>query len=104
MFIIIRSFIEVVKFLFSLFEVKDNNLAFLSANLSQDPLENLDVRGKEGAPMTILLHKSNTQTLKFYMLLTPFFKILFEETAGKCNKTNYFYWQWHGTNTKKELS
>ena len=47
-FIIIRSFIEVVKFLFSLLEVKDNNLAFLSANLSQDPLENLDVRGKEG--------------------------------------------------------
>ena len=41
--------------------------------------------------MTILLHKSNTQTLKLYMLLTPFVEILFEETAGKWNKTNYFY-------------
>lgn len=38
--IIVKSFIGLVKYLFSLQEVKENNLIFLSMNLCQDPLEN----------------------------------------------------------------
>ena len=40
--------------------------------------------------MTILLHKSTTQTLKFYVLLTPFVEILFEETAGEMQQDKPF--------------
>ena len=38
--IIVKSFIELVQYLFTLPEVKDNQLAFLSNKLCQDPLEN----------------------------------------------------------------
>lgn len=34
-----KSFIELIRYLFSLPEVKENHLAFLSNNLCQDPLE-----------------------------------------------------------------
>ena len=38
--IIVKSFIELVQYLFTLPEVKDNQLAFLSNKLCQGPLEN----------------------------------------------------------------
>ena len=37
---IVKSFVELVKFIFSMPEVKEEKLAFLSINLSHDPLEN----------------------------------------------------------------
>ena len=67
-FHIVRSFIELVKFLFSLPEVKDNNLTFLSANLSQDPLENFfgcqRQRGGTNDNPTAQEYHSNTQALR----------------------------------------
>lgn len=38
-FFIVKSFIEFVKFIFSMKEATDHKLSFLSFNLSQDPLE-----------------------------------------------------------------
>lgn len=35
-----KSFVEFVKYIFTLPEVKRNRFAFLSNNISQDPLEN----------------------------------------------------------------
>ena len=39
-FLTAKSFIDLVQYLFSLPEAKQNNLAFLSNNICQDPLEN----------------------------------------------------------------
>ena len=52
--IMVKSFIELVQYLFTLPEVKDNQLAFLSNKLCQDPLENFSgVSIKGVAHMTI---------------------------------------------------
>ena len=52
--IIAKSFVEFTRYLFSLPEVQEHKLAFLSNHICQDPLENfLAARGREVAPVII---------------------------------------------------
>ena len=63
-----KSFVEFIKFLFSLPEVKDNNLAFLSNHICQDPLENFfgcqRQRGGTGDNPSVNEYYQNTQALR----------------------------------------
>ena len=62
------SFIGFVKFMFSLPEVKDNNLAFLSNNICQDPLEQFfgcqRQRGGTSDNPNVIEFCHNTQALR----------------------------------------
>ena len=62
-----KSFVEFVKYLFSLPEVKANKLAFLSNHLCQDPLENFfgcqrQMGGTNDNP-TVQEYYQNTESL-----------------------------------------
>ena len=63
-----KSFIELIKYLFSLPEVIDNKLAFLSNNICQDPLENFfgcqRQRGGTSDNPTVQEFYNNTQALR----------------------------------------
>ena len=64
----VKSFVGLVRYLYSLPEVKDKKLAFLSQNLCQDPLENFfgcqrQKRGTSDNP-NVAEFMENTQTLR----------------------------------------
>jgi len=63
-----KSFVGLVQLLFSLPEVKDNNLAFLSTNICQDPLENFfgcqRQRGATSDNPNVMQFSHNTQALR----------------------------------------
>lgn len=63
-----KSFVGFVKLIFSLPEVKDNKLAFLSMNICQDPLENFfgcqRQRGGTSDNPTAMEYYQNTQALR----------------------------------------
>jgi hypothetical protein len=64
----VKAFIEFIKYLFSLPEVTDNRLAFLSNNICQDPLENYfgcqRQRGGTNDNTTVHQFVNNTQALR----------------------------------------
>lgn len=64
----VMSFIEFIKYLFSLPEVKDDKLAFLSNNICQETLENFfgcqRQRGGTSDNPTLKEYYNNTQVLR----------------------------------------
>jgi hypothetical protein len=66
--ITVRSFLEFIPYLFSLPEVKNNNLAFLSNHLCQDPLENYfgcqRQKGGTNNNPTVQEYFKNTESLR----------------------------------------
>lgn len=66
-YVIAKSFVGMVKLLFSLPEVKGNKLAFLSNNICQDPLENFfgcqRQRGGTSDNPNVMEYYQNTQAL-----------------------------------------
>ena len=62
------AFVGMVRYLFSLLEVKNNQLAFLSQNICQDPLENFfgcqRQRGGTSDNPSALEYYRNTQALR----------------------------------------
>lgn len=67
-FFIAKSFIELLQYLFSLPDVKDNHLAFLSNHLCQDPLESFfgqqRQRGRTGDNPNVQEFLNNTAALR----------------------------------------
>lgn len=63
-----NSFVELTKMIFNLPEVKGNNLAFLSNNICQDPVENFfgcqRQRGGTGDNPNAMEYYHNTQALR----------------------------------------
>lgn len=68
LFFIAKSFIELLQYLFSLPDVKDNHLAFLSNHLCQDPLESFfgqqRQRGRTGDNPNVQEFLNNTAALR----------------------------------------
>ena len=62
-----KSFVEFVRFLFSIPKVKDNKLAFISNHICQDPLENYF--GRQEVLVTIAQHKRIIKIPNQYELL-----------------------------------
>ena len=66
--IIVKSFVEFIKFLFTMEEVKGCKLSFLSFNLCQDPLESFfgcqRQRGRTSDNPTVNEFYYNTQALR----------------------------------------
>jgi hypothetical protein len=64
----VKSFVELVKYMYTLPEVTEHRLSFLSINLSQDPLENFfgcqRQRGATNEHPTVQEFYSNTQALR----------------------------------------
>lgn len=63
-----NSFVELTRMIFALPEVKDENLAFLSNNICQDPIENFfgcqRQRGGTSDNPNVIEYYQNTQALR----------------------------------------
>ena len=81
---IAKSFVELIRYLFSLPEVKENKLAFLSNHLCQDPFENYfgcqRQKGGTSDNPTVQEYYKNTESLR---IVNSFCRVVIVEVKLK---------------------